>query len=54
VIVNSAYNQSTGKIRGLCVAGRVDTGYVEKGAKCLVLPACSQITIKGIISIHPF
>ncbi len=47
VIINSSYNQTTGKSKGLCVAGKIDTGYVEKGAKCLVVPACTQITIKG-------
>jgi len=48
MVLNSIYNSTTGKAKGLCFSGKIESGVIEKGGKYVVMPACGQVVIKDI------
>ena len=52
MVLNSIYNSTAGKAKGLCFSGKIESGVLEKGGKYVVMPACGQITVKGWINFQ--
>ena len=45
--LSSVYQTSQGKIKGNCLAGKIEGGILQKNTKYLIMPLAIMVTVKG-------
>lgn len=48
MVITNKYQQNEGRLKGSCLFGKVESGQVEKGQNCVILPGGILCKVKDI------